>query len=108
MTADREAIRAVISDAFYDARNAGRTMEHAADSAADAVMALVRADAEEDAEDTEHYRALAETATERIRAAEAVRDELLSWHIGHGDYKSAGRSLAAALEHPELPEGYTP
>ena len=29
-----QRVRAVISNAYYDARNAGRTMEHAADEAA--------------------------------------------------------------------------
>lgn len=38
---DWEDVRAAISDAYYDARNAGETMEQAADNAADAVMALV-------------------------------------------------------------------
>lgn len=34
----RDQVRAKISDAYYDARNAGRTMEDAADVAADAVV----------------------------------------------------------------------
>lgn len=34
----RDQVRAKISDAYYDARNAGRTMEDAADAAADAVV----------------------------------------------------------------------
>lgn len=37
----RSDIRAAISNAYYDARNAGRTMEHAADDAADRVMACL-------------------------------------------------------------------
>lgn len=37
----RDDVRAAISNAYYDARNAGRTMEHAADVATDAVMQLV-------------------------------------------------------------------
>jgi hypothetical protein len=41
MTADREAIRAAISNAYYEARNEGRTMEQAADDATDRVLALV-------------------------------------------------------------------
>ena len=43
-----------------------------------------------------------------LDAVRALRDELLSFNIGHGDYKAAGRMLAAALEHPDEPEGYTP
>ena len=39
----REEVRAKISDAYYDARNAGQTMETAADVAADAVLAVVKA-----------------------------------------------------------------
>ena len=97
MTADRQTIRAAISNAFYEERNAGRTMEDAADRAANEVMALVSADAEEDAEDVEHYRHLAETAAAKIRAAEILRDDLLDFHGGHGDYLSAGKSLRAAL-----------
>lgn len=38
---DREKIRAAITNAYYEARNSGGTMETAADAAADAVMALV-------------------------------------------------------------------
>lgn len=34
----REKVRAIISDAYYEARNARRTMEHAADAAADGVL----------------------------------------------------------------------
>lgn len=41
-TLDRDLVRAKISDAYYDARNAGATMEAAADNAADAVMELAR------------------------------------------------------------------
>jgi hypothetical protein len=41
MTELRDEVRRVISDAYYNARNEGRTMEHAADSAADAVVAVV-------------------------------------------------------------------
>lgn len=39
----RGEIRAAISNAYYDARNTGRTMEHAADEAANQVLALVSA-----------------------------------------------------------------
>lgn len=35
-----EAVRKAISDAYYDARNTGRTMEQAADDATAAVQAL--------------------------------------------------------------------
>jgi hypothetical protein len=38
---DRQRIYAAISDAFYDARNAGRTMTDAANAATDAVVAIV-------------------------------------------------------------------
>lgn len=38
---DRGVVRALISNAYYDARNAGETMEQGADRAADAVMALL-------------------------------------------------------------------
>lgn len=44
-TALRSAIRAAISNSYYDARNAGRTMEQAADDAADRVMACLSAKA---------------------------------------------------------------
>jgi hypothetical protein len=37
----RDDVRKAITDAYYDARNAGDTMETAADAAADAVMVLV-------------------------------------------------------------------
>lgn len=37
----REQIRKAISDAYYDARNAGRTMEAAADDATDRVIELL-------------------------------------------------------------------
>ena len=36
----RSEVRRVVTDAYYEARNAGETMETAADNAADAVMAL--------------------------------------------------------------------
>ena len=39
-TQTRATIRAAISNAYYDTRNTGGTMEQAADAAADAVMAL--------------------------------------------------------------------
>ena len=42
MSERREAIRAAISDAYYESRNEGQTMEAAADRATDAVMALTR------------------------------------------------------------------
>ena len=41
MTELRSVIRAVISNAYYDARNAGEGMEFAADRAADSVMEIV-------------------------------------------------------------------
>lgn len=37
----RDEVRAVISNSFYGARNAGRTMEDAADAAANQVMRLL-------------------------------------------------------------------
>lgn len=39
----RKDIRTAITNAYYDARNDGRTMESAADIAADAVMVVVAA-----------------------------------------------------------------
>lgn len=42
MTADAAAIRAAISNAYYEARNEGRTMEQAADDATAAVLALIQ------------------------------------------------------------------
>ena len=42
----RSEVRAAISNAYYDARNAGRTMEHAADDAAARVMARLSRPAE--------------------------------------------------------------
>jgi hypothetical protein len=39
---DRAQIRKAITDAYYDARNAGGTMETAADAATDAVLALTQ------------------------------------------------------------------
>jgi hypothetical protein len=38
---DRNAVRAAISNAYYEARNAGRTMEAAADEATEAVLAII-------------------------------------------------------------------
>lgn len=89
---DWDEIRRAITNAYYDARNTGGTMETAADRATDAVVALIEAD----------------PAEVKVRAATALRDELLSFNIGHGDYRAAGRMLGAALEHPDKPEGYTP
>lgn len=40
---DRNAVRAAISNAYYEARNAGRTMEQAADEATEAVLAITEA-----------------------------------------------------------------
>lgn len=37
----REDVRAAISNAYYGSRNAGRTMEHAADDATEAVLLLI-------------------------------------------------------------------
>jgi hypothetical protein len=37
----RELFRRAISNAYYEARNAGRTMEQAADAAADACVEIV-------------------------------------------------------------------
>jgi hypothetical protein len=37
----RDRIRAAISDSYYDARNDGLTMEHAADQATAKVMAII-------------------------------------------------------------------
>lgn len=86
----RDDIRKVITDAYYDARNAGGTMETAADRAADAVFALIEVDAA------------------RLRAVTSLRGELLAWHIGHGDYKAAGRELDRALyvtpDEPYVPQ----
>ena len=45
ITALRGEVRAAISNAYYDARNAGRTMEHAADDAADRVIACLSTNA---------------------------------------------------------------
>lgn len=42
VTLDRDAIRKAISDAYYDSRNTGGTMETAADRAADAVLEVIR------------------------------------------------------------------
>jgi hypothetical protein len=39
----RDQVRAVIADAFYDARNAGRTMTDAAIDARDRVLSLLEA-----------------------------------------------------------------
>lgn len=41
MSADRDRIYKAISDAFYDARNSGRTMTDASNAAADTVLAIV-------------------------------------------------------------------
>lgn len=42
VTLDRDAIRKAITDAYYDTRNTGGTMETAADRAADAVLEVIR------------------------------------------------------------------
>jgi hypothetical protein len=41
MSETRETIRTAISNAYYDARNNGHTMEQAADDATDAVLGIV-------------------------------------------------------------------
>lgn len=87
---DRDKIRAAISNAYYDTRNTGGTMETAADRAADAVFALLAVDAA------------------RLRAAMALRNDLLSWNPGHGDYKTAGRELDRALYVTPADDPYIP
>lgn len=41
-TTNKQEIRAAISNAYYDARNTGRTMEAAADAAVEAVLAITQ------------------------------------------------------------------
>lgn len=55
----REQVRAKISDAYYDARNAGETMETAADNAADAVARLFEQARREERERIAHAEAVA-------------------------------------------------
>lgn len=74
----REEVRRRITNAYYDARNSENgTMETAADEAAAAVMALV---------------------VEERRKIEALRDDLVSFHGGHGDFRVAGRALTDVLD----------
>jgi hypothetical protein len=49
----RDRIRAAISDSYYDARNDGLTMEHAADTATAKVMSII---SEPEATDDENLR----------------------------------------------------
>lgn len=44
ITSQADRIRGLISDAYYDARNDGGTMETAADRAIDAVLAVIEED----------------------------------------------------------------
>jgi hypothetical protein len=102
MSADRAEVRRLISNAFYDARNAGRTMEDAADKAADRITALVTSAEWDEAQTVSaafaDMQRRAEAAEATIDKARALRDDLLSFHGGHGDFRSAGRSLHAILD----------
>ena len=53
---DRGEVRRAITNAYYDARNEGETMEVAADRAADAVMALATTPEPAPALDFEEFR----------------------------------------------------
>lgn len=78
---DAERVYAAISDAFYDARNSGRTMTAATGDATDAVEKLFAA----------REKALAEKIAQAI---EAARDDLARSWGGSSSWLTTGERVA--------------
>jgi hypothetical protein len=82
---DREALAAVAKDAFYAARDSGRTMHEAADDTADRILAADWVSPDTHRQAIEDAREQGAGDTERlirdaVRRAEAERDD---WHARH-------------------------
>lgn len=87
MTA-RDRIRAAISDSYYDARNDGLTMEHAADEATAKVMQIISEDDEPEGVDDENLRTWRQAESPFLNVGEGEygmgEDEgPRTWRAGH-------------------------
>ena len=79
----RQEVRRVITNAYYDARNEGETMETAADRAADSVMAVLP----------------------DYEAAVDALEALLELNLGADNHSAQAKNARAALARlrPEVP-----
>lgn len=87
----KDLIRAAISNAYYDARNAGRTMEAAADAAVEALTPILLS-----CDENAHRRGRRDAADD-MTAAVSIAAFKAAWHA-EDDLGNRGSRVLAGLE----------
>lgn len=111
---ERSDIRAAISNAYYENRGKGQTMETAADAAADAVMALLAAQPGRSARDgvevsveeviVELSNSLAAVAAERDGLVKALERALFQWEMYADSNRGLDRNSEPYIAEADDPE----
>lgn len=87
----KQQIRAVVSDAYYDARNLGRTMEQAADAAVEALVPFLLS-----CDENAHRRGMTEVA-DRLTDPSLLAAFKEAWHA-EDDLGNRGSRVVAGME----------
>lgn len=87
----KDQIRSAISNAYYDARNTGRTMESAADAAVEALVPILLS-----CDENAHRRGMKEVA-DRLTDPSVVAEFKSAWH-SEDELGNRGTRVLAGLE----------